>query len=307
MRGLTATPFRAAIALAVLTAVVNGFWPSAAQGAYRHGVNVVTPLLFMAFARGGALVAFCLLTRRPLFATRSALRQGVIGGFFQAVANGGMIAALVFVPGPIMIIIVFTHSMMLLFFMAWRGEMKLTAATVVATAVALAGLTLVLDLWHVHGDHSVIGMALAFIAAIATVIRLYVFGQQMRGSHPIVVGAETFVFAPLFLSVALFFRSPMLPADSIGWVWLALLCLSTTAGIFCMFYGIGMMGAFRWSLYAKLEPIFTGLFAFLLLGETLKTYQYAGMGIVLASLAAYQIMDSRAKLRLAAVGDRVPT
>ena len=59
-----------------------------------------------------------------------------------------------------------------------------------------------------------------------------------------------------------------------------------------MFYAISLLGSFDYSLLSKIEPVFTALFSFLLLGEILKPLQYLGMVIVLGSLAMYQIVSN---------------
>ena len=76
-------------------------------------------------------------------------------------------------------------------------------------------------------------------------------------------------------------------------MYLLLASLSLAVANLAMFYGIALLGSFRWGLLLKLEPVFTALFSFLLLGEILKPLQYAGMAVVLGSLAAYQITSHR--------------
>jgi drug/metabolite transporter (DMT)-like permease len=60
-----------------------------------------------------------------------------------------------------------------------------------------------------------------------------------------------------------------------------------------MLYGVSFIGAFRWSLFARSEPLFTSLFAALILGETLASSQYAGMLVVIGSLVLYQLHEKK--------------
>jgi drug/metabolite transporter (DMT)-like permease len=196
-------------------------------------------------------------------------------------------------PGPLVIIIFFTHTLMLLFYMAWRGEIKLDAVTVLTTLMALTGLSLVLDLWHQKSSAELWGIALAFGAAVTAVIRLYVYGHQVRTRHPVTVGAESFLIAAALRLCVLLFGKPVAPATLTGAGYAVLGCVAMALGTFGMFYGIMMLGSFRWSLYAKMEPVLTALFSALLIGEMLKPAQYGGMAVVLGSLILYQIVDGR--------------
>jgi drug/metabolite transporter (DMT)-like permease len=198
--------------------------------------------------------------------------------------------SLLYIPGPLAIIIVFTHTLMLLFFMAWRGEIKLDVLNIMTTISALFGLTLVLDIWHLQSKTHWIGMGLAFITALSAVSRFYVYGKQTRERHPIVVGAENFLVAAILTLLVLLFQTPKLPSSMSGYAFVIVSCASIAFANFCMFYAISILGSFQYSLMAKLEPIFTSLFSVLLLKEILGLHQYFGIGLVVGSLAGYQFL-----------------
>ncbi|MDR3423803.1 MAG: DMT family transporter [Alphaproteobacteria bacterium] len=283
---------RAGFVIALASAIVFGLWPAAVRGIYTAGGDIVFALLVLTWARTLALCGFCLATKRPLFVTREAVRQGLIGGFFQAVALVTLYAALEYLPGPIAIIILFSYTLMLLFFMVWRGEMRLYKATVATTVTALVGLAFVLDVWHHQNAATIKGVALAFAAALASVGRFYVWGRQTKSRHPIIVGAESFLVAAVLISPAIFFGGH-LPTTAKGEMFAFLGSAATSLAAFGMFYGVRLMGSFRWSLFAKMEPVFTAIFSALLLGEILKTGQYIGIVIVLGSLALFQIFEQK--------------
>lgn len=284
---------RIGFAIAVSSAIVFGFWPSAVRGVYANGGNVVFTLLLTTWVRALCMGGFCLLKRLPLFQSREDTKQAIIGGFFQAVCVIGLYAALVFLPGPLVIIILFSHTLMLLFYMAWRREIKLDRITVGTTLIALGGLSMVLNLWHTQTQGNIWGILLAFVGALATVSRLYVYGHETKTRHPIVVGAENFLLAAFFMMVVLFYDLPQAPTNVVGVAYAASGSLALTIGTMGMFYGISFLGSFQWSLFLKLEPVFTALFAALFLKEYLKSGQYIGILIVVSSLVFYQIVDHR--------------
>ncbi len=278
--------------IALAASFFFGLWPVAVRGVYAAGGDVGFALSSMTWARALMMALFCLVTRRPLFATREAVMQGIVGGFFQAVCLATLYAALKTLSGPIVIIILFSSTLMLLFFMAWRGEIRLDVATVATTCGALAGLGFVLDLWHAQNAATIKGIVLAFVAALAAMSRLYVYGKQVKLRHPIVVGAESFLVAAAMLSPVLFLGVHP-PVTWMGGAYAVLGCVAVTLGSFAMFYGIELLGSFKLSLFSKMEPVFTSIFSTLLLGEVLKSSQYAGIAMVLGSLALYQVFEQR--------------
>jgi drug/metabolite transporter (DMT)-like permease len=282
-------------AVALITAIVFGVYPAAVRGVYESGGNAVFMVIASTLTRALLLSGFCLLTGKGLFRSRQDTEKALVGGFFQAISVLGIFAGLVFLPGPLVLIIVFTHTLMLLFFMAWRREITLDNLTLGTAIAALIGLSLVLDVWHTQPQTNLIGMAASFIAALATVSRLYVYGHQTKTRNPAVVGAESFVIAALFTVLAATIQTPHIPGTTQGVLYAVVACGSLSLGTFGMFYGISLLGSFQWSLFSKLEPVFTAIFSTLLLHEVLKPYQYAGMLIVIVSLILYQFREFKTK------------
>lgn len=297
-RSLTAT--QRGIAIAIASAAIFGIWPPCLRGVYQDGGNATFTIIVMTWVRALSMAAFCAVTERKLFSTRKETREAFVGGIYQAVSLISAFVALQYIPGPLAIIIMLSHSFMLLLFLAARKEITLDIVTLVSTMSALGGLGLVLDIANQKSFNDVLGIGLAFLSAIAMLSRTYVYGKQTLERHPIVVGAENFLFAAAFCLPIVAYDFPHGPASTQGYMLMALGSIASTIGMFGMFYGISLLGAFRWSLFLKLEPIFTSLFSALLIGETLKLSQYLGVGIVIASLVAYQVADSRKKARIEA-------
>ena len=111
----TSRAHRLGIVITLATAVVFGFWPPAVRGIYAEGGNVVFALLATTWVRALTLGGFCLLRRQKLFQNRYALHQALLGGFSQVVTLVTVYIALEYIAGPLMIIILFSHTTMLLF------------------------------------------------------------------------------------------------------------------------------------------------------------------------------------------------
>ena len=284
--------------LACATALIFGIYPPAARAVYADGGNAVFVILATTWTRACALAVFCCWRQQRMFATSQHTYQAIVGGFYQTLSIFGIIGSLAFLPGPVVIIIIFSHTLMLLFYLAWRGETRLDGLSLVTTVLALIGLSLVVNLWHGDPGRSWLGLSLAALAAIATASRLYVYGHQTKTRHPAVVGAESFLVAALLTLSALGVQSPHPPLSMAGLGWTLICCASLAVGSFGMFYGIAWIGAFRWSLFSKLEPLFTTVFSVLLVHDILAPSQYLGIILVCASLASYQLMTHSRNLKL---------
>jgi hypothetical protein len=189
---LQLTKHQTGILIAIMAAVTFGLYPATLRAVYADGGNAAFVIIATTWARALSMGLYCIFKGSPLFRNHKETRQSIIGGIFQAISLFSILIALVYVPGPLVIIIVFTHTLMLLFYMAWRGEIKLDRTSLITAITALLGLTLVLDIWHPQTNTHWIGMGLAFMAALATVSRLYVYGHETKLRNPIAVGADNY-------------------------------------------------------------------------------------------------------------------
>jgi len=278
----------------LFAALVFGLYPAAAKATYAQGANAVFVVIFTTFARAMSLVAFCLLTGKKLRPNAKQRNTALSGGACQAFSIFGIIGSLAFLPAAVTITLMFTHTLMLMALMAYRAELPFTISILLSALFSLLGVSFVVDVWQSSGTLDVRGVALAFLAALATTLRLYLYGKEVLQNHPAVVGAQVFSVASICTLLLCLFEDPIAPINAVGFFWLTLCALTLILGTFAMFYGIALLGSFQWSLMAKLEPLFTALFAFIVLGESLRLSQYFGMLLLLGSLAFYQLYARRA-------------
>lgn len=286
------------LTVTIAAAIVFGLYPACMQLAYRDGANSTFVVLFSTLARALLLAIFAALRGHSLLPTGTQARAYISGGFFQAVSIGGILASLQYIPGPVTIVILFTHTLLLLFYLAIVGERKLTPASLISASLALLGISLVVDIWSTSTTSlSGVGISLAALASVATASRLYVFGRQVVDTNPALVGARIFTVTFLFTLMLLFIEVPAAPDSTTGLLFFLLGSASLVLGTFGMFYGIWLLGSFKFSLFVKFEPIFTALFSFLLLGEALRPIQYIGIGVVVVSLVGYQLYEKTSSLK----------
>lgn len=284
--------------LIILSAsVLFGLSWTCARASYAEGANGIFIILLTSFFRGFSLIGFCLYKKLKLIETKKDLQISIKSGLVQAISIFGILGSMVYLPAPVAIVILFTNTLMLLFFLWFKGEIDVNKWLLVSTFACLVGVACVVDVWNEDFSQNIIGYILIAIGTIATTTRLYIFGKLTQYKHPAVVGAETFLFAMMFLLILPIFKLPELPHSMTGYFYALLSGVTAALATFAMFYGIAKVGSFHFSLYNKLEPVFGAIFSALLIGEILKTSQYIGMMIVLASLVFYQIWDYRRKLK----------
>ena len=287
------TPTQRGTIIAFVSPIIFGLYPAAIRGVYAAGGNAALVLIVTTWVQFVVLLAFSAVRGQRIFVQPGAFKSSLIGGAFQTASVLGFISALQFISAPLMITLLFLYPLIVLFVMVARGETCLDAATVITTLTALLGLTLVLDVWHLHGKENLIGILLALFGAAATAGRIYVFGKFASNRNPAVIGAESFAVSSVLILFIAFVQFPHAPDRLAGDVYLLLASASLGLGTLGMVYGISLLGPFRWSLYLKSEPVFTALFSLLFLGEGLRPLQYIGMIVVLGSLAVYQITNHR--------------
>lgn len=279
--------------IALFSAVIFGLGPVAGRGVYVDGGNVIFVLLITTFFRAFALYGFAYFKNHKPFSDKKALRFTFLAGILQALSLVGIFGGAYFMPAAVVIIIMLTYSLILLLFLAWRKEITLNYINVSSTLLALIGLAFVLNIGSNGTIYPLIGIAFAALATLSTFGRTYIFGQEMKSRHPILVGAETLTIAFILISLAVFIELPQPPQTETGWWMLGLCTLSVTIGSFGLFYGISFLGSYKYSMINKLEPIFTTIFGILLIGDFLSLTQYFGIGLVLLSLMALQLFDKQ--------------
>ncbi len=279
------------IIICIFSAIIFGVYPPAARAVYEDGGNIVFVVLITTFARAISLYSFALFQDKKPFSSPKESKLSFIGGFFQAISIIGILGGTFYLPGAVVIIIMFTYSLMLLFFTSWKKEMKLNSINISCTIFALVGLAFVLNVFQSENNYPLVGVLLAFMAAIATFSRTYIYSFQSRTRSPITIGAENFAVTSALVLLLLFYDMPIAPKTSEGILMIVLVALSLSIGSFGMFYGIAYLNAYKFSIIMKLEPIFTALFGILLLNEVLAVSQYLGITIVIASLVLIQVFD----------------
>jgi len=288
-----ATNGRRGYVITAAAALCFAFYPATSSLLYSSGANASLLIITSTLVRATFLIAAAVLRGYSLGEVVKGSWTSLPAGFLQAVTIFGILGSLEFIPGPVTITILFTHTLMLLILLHWRGEARMTRLALLTSVAALLGISMVVNIYDGLGSMSGLGLLMAFVAALATTGRVYAYGKQVLVSPPEIVGGRAFAQAFLFTLLLVPVLPPVLPHGTYGYLYLALSCLSLSFGSFLTFWALKEIGSFRVSLLLKVEPVLGCICSWVLLGQTLQPIQYLGIMLVFISLATYQMFGGR--------------
>ena len=185
------------------------------------------------------------------------------------------------------------------------GRAAPSLRTIVALAVASAGLALVL-LAAGTGAFDLAGALLALAASVTYTTYILISDRIVGAVDPLVLSALVLAGATASFAVAgLATGSLDLALSAEAWLWLVLIALvSTVVAVSAFFAGLRRVGPSEASILSTFEPVVTVALAFVVLGERLTPAQLAGGALVLGAVVLLQLPARRSRARRPAV-DRV--
>ena len=174
------------------------------------------------------------------------------------------------------------------------GE-RLSLRKIVALLIVTGGCALVVG--GPVGGISITGVAYAVCTALF--YSIYIVGNKkvLTDVHPVVAAAYMGVCcAVYFLGFQLTQGSYTFAFN--GTVFAVMLVLAfwcTIIGILCFFRGLIILGATRSSIISTVEPLFTALLAWILLGDTIRPVQWAGGACILVGVIFLRLGKSPAQ------------
>jgi len=178
------------------------------------------------------------------------------------------------------------------------NQEKVTVRNMLGILISFSGVTLVIYEMGMGLTASPLGVTLQFSAVFSAVGYTVVLHRISRRMNNISIiffqGIIGFVyFLPFWLTFEAksFFNTPYNAPAMLAIVKLALFA-STLAFIFFT-YSVRHMGITKSNMFINIVPVFTALFAWQVLGETLSVQKLVGISIVISGLFFAQINMSR--------------
>jgi drug/metabolite transporter (DMT)-like permease len=171
---------------------------------------------------------------------------------------------------------------------------KLRAMNFAGIAVSIVGVVMVVmkeDLTIAVSIKGILFLCLAVGAAIAYSVMVLTLSQQ---HSPITLVTWQNTFGTLyFLIPFLLFEwhhfSSAQPSASVLTSLVMLAVFSSSAAFMLFIFGVKRIGISRANTFSNMIPVFTALFAFLILGETMIPLNLAGIGLVIGGLFLAQL------------------
>ena len=273
---------RLGIALLLVIAVTFALNHVRARTAFEPGASVLTGVFARSLFTALAVLALLRLQGVAIALSRAQLARLALVGVALAVQSYCLYSAVAQIPVALALLAFNTFPVMLAL-MTWaggRGRPGPRAA--VAMPVALAGLSIALDVW---GKPVGAGVLWAFAAAFAFAVALYlteIWLKEVDGRIRSALSMATIALIALVVgATAGGFRAP---ADGTGWLGLALLSVFYGLAITSVFVVLPKMGSANYAVVLNFEPISLLFLGWAILGQAIAPLQIAGAFLVVGAI-----------------------
>lgn len=218
--------------------------------------------------------------------------------FFAFIGIAGMGCAMLLsfyslelIEASISTIVVFTYPAMTVIMLSIFFKERFSLANIVSLVITFVGLVLVVRIGSVETmtfNHMGVLFALgaAFFGAIYSVLTQ----KALKAISPIRLITYCMFFLAVFLGV--FFGKRQYPVEPELWGIVTILgVLTGFISFICTIYSIKLIGAGRAVMVGSISPVFTVIWAYLFLGESLDTVQMGGMALVVLGVLAVKVKN----------------
>ena len=290
------SPSRALIGnvLALTAAVAFAFSNTSASLAFHGGSNPITLAATRFVLPALVLVVWLTAQGREVWLPKRDGWIAVALGALTAAYSWALLSAIGAIPLALAILIFYLFPLVATVILGVCGWDKLGWNTIAAIGVAFVGLALALDPRVGHLD--VVGMSLAFLAALGLGAVIAVSSRVLRAgdSRPVTLYMAA-VSAALLIALCALQDDFVLPNTTKGWVGFAAATLLYAFAMIAFFIAVSMIGPARSSLLCYAEPVVAAGLGVVLLGETLTLMQIGGIVLVVGALVGATLLKQRPK------------
>lgn len=266
-----------------MIAVTFGLNHISARTAFDHGASVATGVLARSLFTAAAVFALIRLQRVPVALSGDQWLKVALVGVALSVQSYCLYSAVALIPVALALLAFNTFPVMLSL-MTWAaGRGRPSPRAMVAMPVALAGLSIALDVW---GKPIGAGVLWAFAAGFAFALALFLTDQWLPKVDGRVRSALTMATVALIVAVvgaaAGAFRAPV---DAAGWTGIALLSVFYGLAITSVFIVLPKLGSSNFAVVLNFEPISLLFLGWLILGQAIAPLQVLGAFVVVGAIA----------------------
>ncbi|HEX4929054.1 MAG TPA: DMT family transporter [Burkholderiales bacterium] len=280
------------VAILVLMGIATTFGSNhvAARLAFDHGASVPTAVGVRSGVTALALLALLRLQRVPVAMNRLTLARGLFVGLLVALQSFCLYSAVARIPVALALLC-FSSCPMLYVLLSWiAGKDRPPRVALFAVPIALVGLALALNVrfdnlgatWTQLG----IGASFAFAAALCFAFVMYFNVHWLKALDGrlrtfMMMGVTSLVV----LGAGWAAHDLALPAESKGWLGLALLTVLYGSAITVLFMILPRIEGTASTIGLNFEPIAVLFLAWIFLGQAVKPLQVVGAFLVVGAIA----------------------
>jgi drug/metabolite transporter (DMT)-like permease len=193
------------------------------------------------------------------------------------------------IPASTFTVVIYSYPAMVALLSLFLGE-RLSSRGWFALGLTVIGIILTVPDFG-SGFTDMLGIIFTLSNAITYALYIVISGRLLRG-HSDLTGASMWSITGTFVTMVVvsLLRGVNWPADASQWGSLiAMSVISTVIPIFAFYAGMQKLGAPRAAILSTVEPVFTLILAFLLLGERIETIQQIGAALILGSVILLQL------------------
>lgn len=277
--------------LALASSVTFSLNIALARLSYDSGADALTVNLARTVFFVLCLYVFLKATGRPTVLPRRDRILCLLLGVIWSVQMVGLLVAIAFIPVGLVVLTYYTYPLLIAGIAASTGGERMTWPSIALMVLAFVGLVVALHVPDGFLDWRGVALALISALAMATVMVLserFIAGRDSRTItlHIMLGGLGVLILMALGEDLAW-------PSGVVGWLafWAAAICFALA--VTCLFMAIGLIGPLRTGMIDNGSPVWSILFAAILLGEVLSPLQMAGAALVIAAILGNQVLQYR--------------
>lgn len=255
----------------------------------RAGLSLIPAMLWRYLLASIVLLMFLRLKLLNDVSKRQAVRLILVGGFGQAVITYLSLRALEYLPVGPLAFLFYTYPAWVALIAAIFGKEELTPVRFIALATAMSGIVVMVGT-PATTSLSTAGVLLALGTALLYALYLPALQHVQHGVAP--ATSSFYLIAGVFgtFLLASLVRSEFVIPQSIGlWRNLILLALvSTVLAFTALIAGLRVLGPVRASIVATIEPFFTAMLGWLVLGQPVSRNTIAGGALIAGAVILLQ-------------------
>jgi drug/metabolite transporter (DMT)-like permease len=271
------------ITLALAAAAAFALANTSASVAYHGGSNPLTVAATRFLVPTAALAIWLPAAGiSPALPKRDALIAASLG-IVTALYTWALLRSFSSIPFALAVLIFYLFPLMAAAIVAGLGWEKFSWRTAGAIVLALAGLTLALDVRG--GSLNAGGVALAFLAAIGLAIVVAVSSRMFRTTDVRTVTLHLAAAASILLLMLCAASGDfVLPQTTSGWIGFGAAAVLYGFAMIAFFIAVSMIGPVRASLLSYADAVISAGLGVVVLGQALTPVQAAGIALVIIAL-----------------------